>query len=271
MDSRRRSEFPWGWWPRPEQDLRWFHRIAGVLPLYYRIGNALAPVSRERISSNCTLVNSDWTGAQFRKVYGGTTTTVYPPIAMEPNRTPPVDRENAFVILGMITPHKQIETAVAIVERVRRAGHDVRLRIIGGRRYGNYLRAIRKIAGAHGDWITLHVDATRAEVLALLGRSRYGIHATPDEHFGMAPAEMARSGCIVFVPDSGGQVEVVGSDQRLTWRSVDDAVAKITAVLDDVALQCELQQKLLEHSARFSVDRFRDQVRAIVAAELARS
>lgn len=275
IDAGRRAiqyiHFPWGWWPRPEQDLRWFHRIPGMLALYYRIGDAFAPVSRERIGMNCTLVNSDWTGAQFRKLYGGETTTVYPPIALEAVRTPPPERENAFVILGMITPHKQIETAVAILERVRDAGHDVRLRIVGGKRHRKYLRAIRRIADAHRDWITLHVDASRDEVHALLRRSRYGIHATPDEHFGMAPAEMARSGCIVFVPDSGGQVELVGSDPRLTWQNADDAVAKITAVAADAALQSELQQRLLQHSERFSYERFRDQVRAIVAAELARS
>lgn len=272
IDIGRRAiqyvHFPWGWWPRPEQDLRWFHRIPGLLPLYYRIGDRLAPVSRDRIRRNRTLVNSDWTGAQFRKVYGGETTTVYPPIAVEPDLTPPAKRENAFVILGMITPHKQIETAVAIVERVRRAGHDVRLKIAGGKRYGDYLRVIRRLADAHRDWITLHVDPSRTEVLGLLARSRYGIHATPDEHFGMAPAEMARSGCIVFVPDSGGQVEVAGADPRLTWSSIDDAVAKISAVLADEALQSELHAKLVAHSERFSYGRFRDQVRAIVSDEL---
>lgn len=275
IDVGRRAiqyvHFPWGWWPRPDQDLRWYHRIPGMLPLYYWIGDRLAPVSRDRISQNRTLVNSDWTAAQFRKVYGGDTTTVYPPIALEPNRTPTAERENAFVVLGMIMPHKEIETAVAVVDRLRRSGHDVRLRIVGGKRDGGYLRTIRRLADAHRDWITMHVDPSRTEVLALLGRSRYGMHATPDEHFGMAPAEMARSGCIVFVRDSGGQVEVVGSDPRLTWSSVDDAVSKISTVLADDSLQRDLHEHLIALSERFSYERFRDQVRAIVDAELSAS
>jgi glycosyltransferase involved in cell wall biosynthesis len=41
---------------------------------------------------------------------------------------------------------------------------------------------------------------------------RYGIHGMLDEHFGMAPAELAAAGCIVFVPNDGGQVEIVDDD-----------------------------------------------------------
>jgi len=166
---------------------------------------------------------------------------------------------------------EQIETAIAILERVRAAGHLVRLRIIGGARRRRYLQTIREIAGARTDWITLHLHPSRSELLALLRRSKYGIHATPDEHFGIAPAELARAGCIVFVHDSGGQVEVVGRDSRLTWRNIDHAVSRIIDVLTNDALQRELQQKLLAHSAEFSFDRFRDQIRAIVATQLGRS
>ena len=31
-----------------------------------------------------------------------------------------------------------------------------------------------------------------------MGRSRYGIQAMENEHFGMATAEMTRAGCLVF-------------------------------------------------------------------------
>ena len=276
IDVGRRSlqyiHFPWGWWPRPDADLQWFHRIPGLLSLYYRAGEALAPVSRERIRGNRTLVNSDWTGERFRAVYRGETTTVYPPIPIDDEPLQPwSERHNTFVILGLIAPHKQIETAVSILERVRAAGHHVRLAIAGGVEKKPYLRKIQRMAAERGEWITLHPDITRANLLALLRRSRYGIHAMPEEHFGMAPAEMVRCGCIVFVPRSGGQVEVVGSDPHLAWSNVDEAAAKITRVLADDALQRQLQQKLLAHSERFSGECFRDQVRAIVAEELAGS
>jgi hypothetical protein len=41
----------------------------------------------------------------------------------------------------------------------------------------------------------------------------------PIEPFGMAPAEMAAAGCIVFVPNDGGQIEIVNGDPRLVYHA----------------------------------------------------
>ena len=47
---------------------------------------------------------------------------------------------------------------------------------------------------------------------------RYGIHGMREEHFGMAPAEMARAGAIVWVPRGGGQTEIVGGEAHADVR-----------------------------------------------------
>lgn len=261
--------FPWGWWPRPDSDLRWFHRIPGMLRLYWNASAAIAPVSRERIGRNRTLVNSDWTGMKYREVYGAPATTVYPPVAVDGCGRGWSERDDAFIALGL-EPHKRIDEMIAIVARIRNAGHDVRLRLVGSATGRGHLRRLRALVAAHPGWITLHLDLTREQLLDLLGRSRYGVHAMREEHFGMAPAEMARSGCIVFVHDSGGQVEIVGRDERLVWLDEADAATRILRVLDDGSLQRELQELLLARAGRFSYERFRDQVRSIVAEELSR-
>ncbi len=49
----------------------------------------------------------------------------------------------------------------------------------------------------------------------------------------MAPAELARAGCIVWVPRGGGQMEIVGDEPALMYDSEDDAVAKIVRTLED--------------------------------------
>ena len=54
-----------------------------------------------------------------------------------------------------------------------------------------------------------------------------------EEHFGMAPAEMARAGCIVWVPRGGGQMEIVGREPALMYESDDEAVEKISATLGE--------------------------------------
>ena len=90
-----------------------------------------------------------------------------------------------------------------------------------------------------------------------------------EEHFGMAPAEMVRAGCIVWVPDAGGQVEIV-ADPRLIYGSVDDAVAKIVRTLRDPGEQAALRAHLAGRWPLFSTDCFMREVRAAVDEAIAR-
>jgi hypothetical protein len=92
----------------------------------------------------------------------------------------------------------------------------------------------------------------RSELVRLIASQRYGIHGMDEEHFGMAPAEMVRAGCIVWVRNGGGQVEIVGSDERLLYASVEDAVAKIDNAIADEAQAARLRELLSPQRERFS-------------------
>lgn len=67
---------------------------------------------------------------------------------------------------------------------------------------------------------------------------------------------MVRAGCIVFVPDGGGQVEVIGGEAQLRDASRDDAVAKIACTLDDAALQERLRAHLAGRADALSTEHF---------------
>jgi hypothetical protein len=75
-----------------------------------------------------------------------------------------------------------------------------------------------------------------------------------DEHFGMAVSELVVGGCVVLVPDSGGQTEIAA-----------DAVEKIVHVLQDETARAELRASLAAHAERFFTTRFQQQLGAIVA------
>lgn len=79
----------------------------------------------------------------------------------------------------------------------------------------------------------------------------------------MAPAELARAGCIVWVPAGGGQTEIVGQEPALMYHSDDDAVAKIVRTLSDPLEQQRLHT-VLAGAERFSTANFMRQVREIV-------
>jgi glycosyltransferase involved in cell wall biosynthesis len=85
-----------------------------------------------------------------------------------------------------------------------------------------------------------------------------------EEHFGIAPAELQRAGCIPFVHNSGGQVEIVGGDARLTFDSVENAAEKITRVIENRALQNQLRAQMVDRRSWFTAERFCDSVREIV-------
>lgn len=254
--------------PRPAVDLRWYHRPRAALSAYYALTDRVAGFSLERMKANLTLVNSHWTGERVRSVLGGTTRTLYPPVADPGPGLPWSERAPHFLAIGRISPEKEYERSMRILARVRAHAPDLRLTIVGtwDRHAARYLRQLRALARSHGDWITFRQDVTRDELRALMASHRYGIHGMREEHFGMAPAELARAGVIVWLPKGGGQVEIVGDEPALMYESEDEAAGKIAAVLADPAAQDRLRHGLAARAGMFSTDRFVREVREIVAS-----
>jgi len=252
--------------PRPAVDLRWYHPPRQGLNLYYAFADWIADFSLERLTQNVTLANSDWTGGHVRRFLGIDTRTLYPPVVDPAPGAPWAERRNAFLAIGRISPEKEYERVMQILARVRRAHPDVTLTIVGtwdrhARRYRDRLTAL---AAELGPWIQFKQDLPRDEVRALMATHRYGIHGMREEHFGMAPAELARAGCVVWVPRGGGQMEVVAHEPALMYDTEDEAAETILRVMGDAAEQARLRTVLAAASERFSTDHFVRQVRAIV-------
>jgi len=249
---------------RPAVDLRWYHTSQRLLELYRRVCARIGRFSGARMKATLTLVNSAYIGARVRALHGIEPVVLHPPV---PGEFPAVawdERESSFVCIGRISPEKQIDAIVDILRRVRAAGDDVGLHVVGTPDDRRYAQLIRRLARDNASWLRLHTNIPRAELLRLVARQRYGIHAMPGEHFGIAVAEMVRAGCIVFVREGGGSVEIIGTEADLGWASPEDAVAKILAVLQDPARQSALRHHLAARAALFSSERFCEQLRALV-------
>jgi glycosyltransferase involved in cell wall biosynthesis len=253
--------YPWNVFTPADQHLRWYHPRALVRP-YAGLCRAVSRFSREGMRRNVTLVNSDWTGGVVRRRYGVAARTVHPPVATGFPAVPWEAREPGFVCIGRIAPEKTLDRVLDIVAAVRREVPAVRLHLVGTPEHRGYYR---HVAGrARAEDVALHHDLSRADLVALMTRQRYGLHGMPEEHFGMAVAEMVAAGCIVWAPDSGGQVEIVG-DARLTYGSVEEAVAKILRVLRAPDEQAALRAHLAAQAPRFSPERFIREIRTAVA------
>jgi len=255
--------YPWNIFPRPVVDLRWYH-VGVLLAPYYRLCVGVSGFSADSMRRNVCLVNSDWTGRQAWTRYRIASRTVYPPVTSEASPMPWEARASDFICVGRLAPEKEIERVFDVMAGVRAAFPAARLHVVGTPDHARYYqRILHRIRAARG-WIQLHENLSRAELSALTGSVRYGIHGMREEHFGMAPAEMVRAGCIVWVPDGGGQVEIVG-DPRLTYDSIEAAVAKITATMRDDAEQARLRAHLATRAPLFTPERFMRQVRGAVA------
>jgi glycosyltransferase involved in cell wall biosynthesis len=75
---------------------------------------------------------------------------------------------------------------------------------------------------------------------------------------------MVEAGCIVFVPDNGGQVEIVNHPD-LVYEGVLDAADKIDRVLSNHEAQDTLREHLTKGVQKFSVENFKKGIRGVVS------
>lgn len=243
----------------------WMDKFRYFFAVRLRPWRLISGFSFRRMKQNRTLVNSSWTGRLYRSVYGpGDVRTVYPPIVGDFAPIPWNERESGFVCIGRFAGDKRIDRIIEILSRVRRHHPSIHLHLVGtlsprddeGDCYQMVMEAVQR----HADWIHLHEDISREDLIALLCGQRYGIHGKLQEHFGLAIAEMLAAGCIPFVPNDGGQVEIVGERKQLLYDCDDEAVENIMAVLENDGLQEDLQKFLLARTNLFSQDSFRQQI-----------
>ena len=231
---------------------------------YLASGRILAGTASAGWRRNRTLANSEWTRSILGEVFGVEAETVYPPVMEAAVQTPWESREDVFVAIGRIVPEKRADVAIDILADVRRRGIDFKFHVLGRVPDNAFGRSLRDKQAAAGGWASLDGPVFGADKFNLLSRCRYGISACPHEAFGVAVAEMIRSGMIVWVPASGGQVEIVDHPE-LVYSDPADAADKIARVLGHHSLEAELREHLARRAGRFSPLRFTQSIRAAAA------
>jgi glycosyltransferase involved in cell wall biosynthesis len=247
--------FPAGLQPRPA---RW----PALVNAYFAFCDSLVGTRWTDAAANLTLANSRWTASGLERLGDVSNPTVlYPPVLDPGEGLPWSDREDTFLCIGRFHGSKRIETAIAIVSKVRATTMpQARLIVVGSAVDREYTTRMHRLAAGHGGWIEFREDLPRVELDRLMGRSRYGIQAMENEHFGMATAEMTRAGCLVFGHQSGGTPEVLNEEAELLWRSEVEAVDKIVRLQDTEPIRARVK----EHATRFSTENFVGRFQKIV-------
>lgn len=247
---------------------KWFYGDTWVRRAYLGLGNRVATSNSEHWKQNVTLANSAWTADRLLTKCAIHSQVVYPPVIVDRPKIPAKDRHRGFVCLGRVSAEKCVHSVIEILRRVRERGHNVHLHVLGGLDNSDYAKQIRDLAEQFRDWVYLEGWVQGERKSELLAGHRFGINACQSEAFGVAVAEMVLAGCVVFVPNGGGQVEIA-NDPALIFSSEADAVEKIVAVLASESEEEKLRAYLQETAQAYSVENFQAAMRKVVVDFLA--
>jgi glycosyltransferase involved in cell wall biosynthesis len=238
----------------------WSHRFLDGAPR--RPWMRIAGFDSDRLRANATVANSAFTAGEVRRLLGIEAQVLHPPVPGRFAPQPWDDREDGVLVVGRLVTAKRLEEAIEIVARVRAAGRPLTLHL-AGRPDPAEMGYLRRVRAALPPWARLHENLERQELLALQGRTRFGLHLFRDEPFGIAVAELAASGCVVLVRRGGGVGEIVGTDELL-FDDVGDAADRLLALAGAEDRCARLRADLAQRAEAFSVERFITGMRAQV-------
>lgn len=249
--------------PSPTKSNKWFYKDTFLRKCYLKLAEILPGGSKENFKKNITIANSEWTKNLLKKYLDISSEVIYPPVAGEFPQIAWAEKENGFVCLGRVSPEKQIEKIINIIREVRKNDGNIHLHIIGQANEKGYAKMIKELCRENKQWCFWDGPMFGSQKNDFIAKHKFGISGRQNEPFGIAVAEMACSGAIVFAPNGGGQVEIL-VDKNLTYKSIEDAVVKINKILYDKSFQEEARGRLSSQISKFSVENFRSRVRELV-------
>ncbi|KAF9123167.1 asparagine-linked glycosylation protein [Mortierella sp. 14UC] len=192
----------------------------GLKLVYYRLFALIYAL----VGKFCHVVmtNSSWTKGHIDSLWGIKSTVVYPPCDTEAFKDFPLrDRERIVVSVAQFRPEKghalQLDAMAQLLkdhpEYRQKAGSEnpkaVQLVMVGSARNdsdNNRIKQLKDKAAELGitDNVTFVVNAPFSELQAWLARSKIGIHAMLDEHFGIGVVEYMAAGLVPVAHNSAG-------------------------------------------------------------------
>lgn len=242
---------------------KWFYKKSFLRIVYLWFAKIISGSSKNGFKNNITVSNSKWTAGVIKDKFGINSRIIYPSVVGGGNSIPFEDREMGFLCVGRISPEKRIEKIISIIKKVREVNKEIHLHIIGGRNESEYCKLVKKLCEDNKEWCFFEGEMIGSKKNNFIASHKFGISGRENEPFGISVAEMVKSGCIVFVPNGGGQTEIV-LEKSLIYEDENDAVKKIKSVLDNGKLQSYLLLNLLESARRFSEEIFMKEAKEII-------
>ena len=257
------------------------------LNIYWRLFVSLAPrFIRENPFNiaSAVLTNSNWTAELVEKLYGEKPQVLNPPIAPnveiieEPRDF--VTRENSIVMIGRFSEEMRYHWVVEkLVPKLAKEVGGLKLYIFGGTRTKtsmSYLSRVESLAVKAGLRVSrsleavadvyLIADAPRKTINEIADSSKVFLHATVNEHWGIAVAEAMARGLPVVVHKSGGAWSDLVSMGAFGFGYDDEveAVESIARLMTDENQWRNYSRRSIKRAKEFTLEKFVEKFTAVL-------
>jgi glycosyltransferase involved in cell wall biosynthesis len=219
------------------------------------------------------LSNSAYTQAWVAKMWHRESDVLYPPVTsfLPYEKRPMILGVGRFFVPGTGHNKKQLEMVKAFRQLRAQETTDVsdwELHLVGGcaPEHQSYFERVR--AAAEGLPVTLHRDATGAELARLYGEASIFWHAAgmgenpnrhPErqEHFGITTVEAMSAGAVPVVIDAAGQAEIVEAGvSGFRFTTTEELVTATIRLIEDESLRRTMSEAAETRAHTFDWDAF---------------
>ncbi len=211
------------------------------------------------------LANSQNVAAKIRRLYGRQATVIHPPVDLKKFRLGN-RQESYYLIVSALVPYKRIDLAISAFNEMR-----LPLKVVGE---GPLRSRLERSAGSNIEFLGWVDDS----ILAELYGSCQALIFPGEEDFGIVPLEVQACGRPVIAYAKGGALETVipaQADAESVGLASGVFFSEQTPaqLIQAIELYQKLQgrfnsEKIRDHAAQFSLQRFKDQILEYVHARL---
>jgi glycosyltransferase involved in cell wall biosynthesis len=201
------------------------------------------------------VANSELVRKRIQLFYGRDAAVIHPPVEIA--RFKPAAREDFFLVVGELVPHKRVDLALEAACQAK-----VQIKVVGEGPESAHL------ASAYGSTAEFLGRVSDSELAELYARARALVVANTEE-FGIAAVEAQAAGTPVVAIDAGGVQETVipGETGVLVEPGDVDALA---AALSRTDFEAFSSARIRDNALRFAPDRFKERLyREVEAAQAA--
>jgi glycosyltransferase involved in cell wall biosynthesis len=247
--------------------------------LYYKLYiKALPAFLRENPFETASLVltSNRWTAKLAEEVYGEEPAVLNPPIppnvSLVKDVRPFEAREDAVVMVGRFSEEKRYHWVIQeVLPRLKKACGNVKLYILGStgtRTSKTYHAKLAEIAKTAGFKVSARLDseadvylienASRKVINEVMDKAKVFLHATINEHWGIAVAEAMTRGLPAVIHKSGGAWSdiVMEGEFGLGYTNTEEVVEAVSKFLTNPGVWSAYSGKSVERARELTFEKF---------------